>query len=324
MPRQSGKRLTLEEELRALTEVAADPRSAGAREQLGSALAGKRSLVAARAARLIKEHSLDGFDAQLAAAFDRFLGEPPKSDPSCQAKLAALEALDYAGSMDPEPFVRATRHFQYEGADTAAGLRARGVLGLARIGYSDFDLIVAKLSTDPLPPVRQAALEALAHRGDRAGAPLALVKIGIGDEDPLVTLAAMSALMTLAPGWAVDELRALLDGEAAEPRELAAVALGQSRNDDALAALLGALERCTRSEERDPLVRGIGLHRSERALDTMLAIISDGHPADAKTAVEALSPRRFEPGVAARVRRAAAQNDRVSLAALVDEVLGGA
>jgi hypothetical protein len=114
----------------------------------------------------------------------------------------------------------------------------------------------------------------------------------------------------------------VLDGEEAEKRELAAVALGQSRSDEALTRLLGALERCTRSDERDPLLRGIGLHRSDRALAAMLAVIADGHPADAKVAIESLAPRRFEPGVAARVRRAAERNERATLAALVDEVFG--
>ena len=320
MAARGGKRLTFEDEQRALAEVAANPRSDEARARLLAGLRSQRSLVVARAARLVKERRLDGFEPELKDACARFLVDAKKRDPSCQAKLAALEALDFGESMDAAPFLRAVRHVQHEPADTAAGLRARGVLGLARMGHSDFDLVAARLLADPLPPVRQAALEALTYRGDRAGAALAQLKLELGDEDPLVTLAAMSTLLALAPAWGLEALGATLDGEDEAKRELAAVALGQSRRDEALTLLLAALERCTRSEEREPLLRGVGLHRSDRALAALLAVIADGGAADARVAVEALAARRFEPGVGARVRAAAEENDRAELGAVVDEL----
>jgi HEAT repeat protein len=316
-----GKRVTFEDELRTLSDVAANPRSDDARSRLTVGLRSKRSLVVARAARLIKEHALEGFEAELKDAFARFLrhDDPAKSDPVCQAKLALIEALDYGESSDAEPFLRAVRHVQFEGVDTAAGLRARGVIALARIGHADFDMIVAELLTDPLPPVRQAALDALAHRGDRGGAGLAMLKLGIGDEDPLVTLAAMSALLVLTPAWALDKLRAALDAKDEQQRELAAVALGQARSDETLTLLLDSLERCSRSDERAPLLRGIGLHRSDRALDAMLEVVAEAAEVDARAAIEALGARRFEPGIAARVRSAAGRNERCDLTATVDE-----
>jgi hypothetical protein len=314
-----ARRPTLEEELHSLS---GDPRADETRARIAAALRSGRSPVTARAARLVKEHALEGFEAELKQAFERFLHDPVKSDPTCQAKQAALEALDYGESLDPQPFLRAVEHVQIEGLgnDTAAALRARGVLALARVGHADFELVVARLLVDPLPPVRQAALDALAHRGDRSGAPLALFKLRLGDDDPLVTLAAMTTLMALAPEPGLVELRVALDDDRPERRELAAVALGQARGDDALAVLLDALEGCTRPEERDPILRGIGLHRSERALTTLLAVITERAAADARVAVEALGARRFEPGLAERVRAAAAQNERAELAAVVDEV----
>jgi hypothetical protein len=313
-----ARRPTLEDEQQALAVVAADPRSDDARQRLRRGLGSKRSLLAARAARLIREHHLDGFEADLVDTFTRFLSDPVKSDPSCSAKLAAIEALDYGESSDVEPFVRAARHVQLEPAwgppvDTAAPLRARGILALARIGPDDFQLLAAELLTDKESPVRQAAADALGHRGDRAGAALALLKLRIGDEDSLVTLAAMSALMALAPDVALVEVGRFLDGDDLLLRELAAVALGQSRRDDALELLLAALERCVRADERAPLVRGIGLHRSERALLALLTVIAERAPADAQAAIAALAARRFEPGLAARVRAAAERNARAEL-----------
>jgi hypothetical protein len=312
MAGKSGKRKSYEDEQRVLSEAMANPAGDEARQALDAALHSRRSLVVARAARLIKEHVISGFAAELTEAFTRFLDNPVKSDPSCHAKLATIEALDYGESMDAAPFQRAVRHVQMEMGDTAAPLRARAILALARIGPADFGLVAARLLNDALPPVRQAALDALTHRGDEANAPLALFKLGLGDEDPLVTLAAMSALLTLAPAWALPELGARLDGSE-EERELAAVALGQSRRDDALTLLLERLERCIGPDEREPLLRGIGLHRSDRALAALLALVSDGRARDAAAAIAALGARRYEPGLAARVREAAARNPSAEL-----------
>lgn len=111
-----------------------------------------------------------------------------------------------------------------------------------------------------------------------------------------------------------------LDGDDERRVELAAVALGQSRNDDALSLLFGALSRCTRAAERDPIIRGIGLHRSDRALSALVDLIANGAADDARAAIESLAPRRFEPGLTARVRAAAQQNDRADLTSAVDEL----
>jgi HEAT repeat protein len=306
-----AKRSTWEDEVRALSAI--DPRSADGRAALKAALGAKKSLVVAKAARIVKERALDGFEAELAAAFDRFASDGKKSDPSCHAKLAAIEALDFAAARDAEPFLRASRCTQHEGSDTAAGVRQRAVLALARLGHPDFELVAGRLAGDPVAPVRQAALEALAHRGERSGAGVAMLKLTLGDDDPLVVMAAMTTLVALAPDAALDELRARLDGDDDGVRELAAMALGQSKRDDALTVLLDALARCTSAAARAPLLTAIGLHRSERALSALLEVVADGNAADAEAALEALHVRRFEPGVGRRVREAAARNDRVEL-----------
>ncbi len=315
MAKRGGKKPapTLEEEQRALTEAVEVPTSDGARVAIAAALASKRSLVAARAANLIKRHRLEGFSEALRETFTRFLDNPVKNDPSCTAKLAAIEALDFTESSDPDPFLRAARHVQLEPAwgppvDTAVGLRQRGIVALARLHHSELDLLAAELLTDTESPVRQAALDALAHRGTREGAALALFKLRLGDEDPLVTLAAMSALVALAPDRALPELIPLVEHTADARRELACVALGQSRRDDALAPLLEALSRCVRAEEREPILRGLGLHRSEGALAALLEVVADGALTDAEAAIAALAVRRFEPTIEKQVREAAKRN----------------
>ncbi len=333
MASKGQKKLTYEEELALLSPATVDPAGEDGHRRILAALASGRSLVVARAAKLVKEHRLDGFAEPLRAAFERYLPAAAtasalqaatKLDPSCHAKLAAIEALDQTESVDPEPFARAVRHFQPEGSgDSAAPLRSAGIAGLARLGHRDFHMIVARLVSDRWPPVRQAALEALAHRDDGAGAPLALLKVELGDEDPQVDVAAMTALLTLAPDWALEVLSGLLDARGGHGgrRELAAVALGQSRRDDALALLLAKLPLSPRADEREALLRGIGLHRSDGALAAMLTIIREGKAAEATLAIEALASRRFEPGIGERVRRAAGENEAADdLAPVVAQV----
>lgn len=104
--------------------------------------------------------------------------------------------------------------------------------------------------------------------------------------------------------------------------KLAALALGQSRRDDALAPLLGGLESCVRSKDRAVYLRAIGLHRSDRALDAMLAVIAADNATDARAAVLALAPRRFDPRARERVTEAA-RNACVDLSAELEKAFGG-
>ena len=319
-PKKPGR---LEREMEALRPALAQPSAPAARELLQGALRRSCSFVVARAAEVIREHSLAGLEADLQRAFERFLDSPVKSDPGCKAKQAILEALDFLESADEKPFLAALRHFQKEPAwgapvDTACGLRARGALGLARLGHGELLLLMADLLADPEAPVRQAAAEAIAHRGDPAGAALLQLKLHAGDAEGLVTLACASGLLALAPEWGVAKLDALLQGEAEDLREIAALALGQSRREDALERLLSALSAEVLSRRRAVLLRALALNRSDRALESLLRVIASGDGSDAKRAIESLAFRSFEPGLEQRVREAAARNAERDLSGAIE------
>lgn len=312
------KRDRLEKELEALRPALADPESWASREILRSALHGSKSFVAAKAAGVIRDRLVGGLESELKAALDRFMKDPVKTDPGCNAKLAVLEALDYLECLDTTPFLTAIRHFQLEPSwgsrvDTACGLRARGALGLSRQGHSDFMLLMADLLADPEAPVRQAAAEALAHRADPAGAGLLQLKIRVGDPEPTVILACLAGLLSLAPEWGLGKAKTHLEGGDEELREVAALALGQSRREDALELLLAARSNELLARRRAVLLRALGMHRSDRALAELLEIIAEGNLADAKIAVESLSFRSHEPGLTERVRDAAARNRKADL-----------
>lgn len=323
MPPMAGSRVTkatVDDEQRALAEAATDPRSAAARSALIAALASKRAPVVARAAKLIQEHALPDLEAEMSVAVQRFLRDPSRSDPNCHARLALLDALDHAESQDAEPFLRALRTAALESPLVTGSMRSRCALALARIGHPDLAVVAGQLLADPQASVRHAALDALAHRGDPATAGLAMFKLRAGDDDRLVVLAAASALLALAPAWGLDELRAHLERGSDAQQQLAAMALGQSRRDEALTVLLEALDRTPLAEDRAALLTGIGLHRSDRALEAMLGVIRDRSEIEARQAIQALAPRRFEPGIEARVRAAARDNDGADLGELLDDV----
>lgn len=95
-----------------------------------------------------------------------------------------------------------------------------------------------------------------------------------------------------------------LDDEDLGVRELAAIALGDSRRANALDVLLGRMGRLVRASDRAPYFTALALHRSEPALRALLAFLEGPRPT-AIAALEALAVRRFEPDVVERVEGAA-------------------
>lgn len=326
----AAKRAKVDDELTRLRAASAEPRSSESVEAITLALSSKHARVVAAAAQLIKARRLEGFNLRLKDAYGRFLDDPVKRDPGCQAKLAVLEALDFSETMEAEPFIAATSLVQPEPAwgppvDTAAPCRARAMLALSRIGYPDLVLLAGPLLADPEGPVRAATAEALAYSGVRPAAGLLLHKLAVGDDDPLVLLACMCGVLALAPEIALARFVPLLAERDGQPRELAAMCLGQSGRADACQALVEALGACVLSKEREVLLRALGLHRSDAALEALLAVVEGANRADAKAAIEALAPRRFDPGLRSRLEKATQGNDalRETLAALFKDEESG-
>jgi HEAT repeat protein len=308
--RGPARRASAEVQLAALDAAAEAPASAETGARLREALGAAVGLVVARAAKIIREHALAGFEAELVAAFRRLLVDPIKNDPGCLGKLAALEALDFGDHDDAELFIEATRYVQKEPAwgppvDTAVGVRSRGVLALARLAHRDLSLVAGGLLADPESPVRQAAAEALAGSGDRAQAGALALRWTLRDEDPLVVLACMTGLLVLAPDYALPRLRAALHGPDDGERELAALALGPSTRPEALDLLLEHLEVAPQSRERAATLRALGLQRNDRALAALLKVVETGSVRDAEAAIAGLGTRRFDAGVPDRTRAAA-------------------
>jgi HEAT repeat protein len=318
MPKKKGKSASFETMLAQVGLALRDPRSPENRERLHEALLRAPAILAARVATSIAERNLDGFEGVLEQTFQRFLEDPVKSDPGCRAKLAALAALDRLESTHVATFIAGTAYFQLEPGfggpvDTAVGIRARAIVALARIGLSDLPLIAAQLINDPASPVRRAAADAIAYHGERAAAGTVWLKFEQGDDDELVTLACASAVLSLAPEWALQALRPKFFGPDAAPREVVALALGEARHPGAIELLFECLDGTVSPQARAVVLRGLALNRSERARVFLLQVIREGNAVEAKAAVAALGVHAHEPGLSERVREAARGNAKVDL-----------
>lgn len=314
----------LEEELKHLREIAEAPITPESRDHLHQVLRKGQALAVAKAGRILKENLLEGFTEDLAAAFQRFMTEPVKLDPGCNAKLAVLEALDALSYPDPDLFLVAARHVQKEAAwgppvDTASNLRGSAMRALANMGYADLLLLAGEHLADPEIPVRQAAAESLVHHGDRLGAGMLIHAMRRGDEDPVVHTAYLAGALALAPAWAMPYLKQMLEGSDPELRELAAIALGESSRDDAAQVLVEFLEATPLARDRSPIVKALGLHRSDRALEALVSRITGGPARDAMEALEALAIRRFESRVRERVRDAVRRSGEPGLLAAFED-----
>src|SRR5262249_23081195 len=165
---------------------------------------GRSSHVVAKASQVIGELGLRVLAADAAAAFDRFLVNPVKSDPGCRAKVEIARALYELGEDPAAVFPRGVRHRQMRPVfggreDTAGELRCVGALGRGRCGSPDALVEIAELLADPEAAARTGAARALAYADDLTGEPLLRLKAIAGDPDPSVLTEVLGPLLPLPP-----------------------------------------------------------------------------------------------------------------------------
>jgi HEAT repeat protein len=157
------------------------------------------------------------------------------------AEELALNALD-----DPDGFVRAT------------AVKLLGDLGNGR----HVDALAGLLLEDPDPIARQRAAEALSMLGGRPA--LEALTQALADPGERVRRAAIHGLGDLDPGFALEELKELLDADPAwEIRAQAAHALGLTGDDDVLVALERA-EGDPNEFVRSAAANALRIHRDVR------------------------------------------------------------
>ena len=283
----------VDEELAALDELPGE--RAAKVEALQRALEG-RCRVAAKAARAAEDALLYELTQALKASYARFLDKPLKQDPSCFAKKALVRALVALDCNDVEFFLGGVRYRQLEPvwggtADTAVDVRASCAMGLVASGYSRALVELTALLHDSDAAARIGAVRAIACGSPRDAELLLGAKALAGDAEQQVLGECFTGLLAVAPEESIMFVAAYLAHADDAVRELAALALGESRLDGALPPLKEAWNGVLLGEEfRRALLRAAAAHRSEAAFDWLLEIVAEARVPVAVTVIEALAP----------------------------------
>lgn len=221
-------------------------------------------------------------EPDLIAAFRRLADGPHTQDPQCTAKGTIARALVALDCTEVEFYLAGIRLHQREpvwggSQDTAVDCRLTCAMGLAATAYARALPELTRLLADPEPRVRAGVMEAIACCEPIAAESVLRTKAQAGDPEPEVIGACLLALLRLESDPCTRFVGGFLDQADATLRELAALALGESRRPDALlelrqrwdaAPFKGAAERA--------LLKGAVLHRSPEAFAWLLELAAEG------------------------------------------------
>lgn len=304
----------IEEELSHLQQLRlVDEVDATGQARLLAALS-SNPMAVVKAVQVIAEQDLREFAVELVRTFFRLLDADYKADPGCDGKIAILSTLAAWGSCTEPMLLRAVTYVQWEPVwseegrvDTAGRLRGMCAHELLRYNHPEAAYLIVKLLEDPTSEARETAVEAAAMLPGREGELLLRHKILTGDSELRVLLAAFSELARLAPQDSFVFFQEFLTGNAhVDVREAAALALGATRQPEALGVLAGCLERCLEPQERALLLQAIAQIRDDASFAYLEDLVARGPAASARAAIEALA--LWEGDEAREVRlRAAAQ-----------------
>jgi hypothetical protein len=324
-------RKSTEDKLSELDEQIAGSDPATRIAALKAALADRHYRVVAKSAALAAERLAYELVPDLLAAYPRFVEQPVKRDPGCFAKKAITRALVNLECAESSFFVAGLRYRQPEPVwggtvDTAVDVRSSCAMGLVATGHPRSLVELTELLNDKEAPARAGAVRAIACGNPREAELLLRAKALAGDAEPGVIGECFTGLLNLEPdespafvarflASAGQGSRGLSDDEAL--RELAALALGESRLDAALEHLRAAWDEAFQPRDfRRVLIRAAAIHRSEAAFSWLVSLIADRDAATAADVVETLAMYRHNARLAARVEETVARRADAGLAEL--------
>lgn len=283
----------LKDNLARLNKIRTMPTSDAAIQELRQALKSKSNHVVVRAAEIIAELGLDQLHNEMASTFERLLDRPVKTDPGCNAKTAIAEALWRSGYAQEGLFLRGAHCIQLEPVyggkeDTAARLRVICAMALVQMNYPQVMNALADLLADPELDARIGAVRAITFSGQAAGIPLLRFKAHIGDKDPRVRYECFQALLKLDPQGSVALIATYLDHGEEAVCEAALIALGESKQHEAVTILIDWWQRTL-----NPALRRIGLtalavSRDQEAIEFLLSLVAQAPKKVATETLEAL------------------------------------
>ncbi len=297
MPPKSN--IVLKNKLADLDALRVAPESAAGTAMLHLALRDSTNLVVARAAEIAGEWQSEALVADMVSAFARLAVDGVRRDPTCAAKIAIAEALRSMEYADETFWLAGLRLSQPEPSwgppiDTAAAVRAISALALARTGYTETLLELAPLLNDPELDARVGAIQGLTATFQLGAAALLWFKLLVGDAEPETYYQAFVGLLLLVPDRALPFVAGFLHHDRPGVSETAALALGESRREDALPLLASGLENADDPATRRSILLGMALLRSDAAMTFLIDTIRDGNDFDAQAALKALEIVRHD------------------------------
>jgi hypothetical protein len=298
----------LEELLANLAEIRNDPASERGMTVLRQILGSKQSIAIAQAVKVIGDGEVRALIPELAAAFPQFMVNGAEIDPSCKAKQRIAEALYKLDYAEEALFLEGIHYRQMESVwggsvDTAAALRGTCALGLVRMNYPDVMSELADLLADGDAEGRIGAVRAIAYTAHPQAVPLLRFKARIGDEDPQVLSECFTGLLQLSPAPSVPLIASFLNSTP-EISEMAALALGESRQPQAFELLKSWWQRGVVSELRLTGLLAIAMLRQDNALDFLISLVATGNKRDREGAIAALKMYQKDAALWQRVQQA--------------------
>ena len=311
-------RRSLEDRLARLSELLSEPDSRLARRELAKALGERSNHLVGKAAKIAAELGFDELTGELTAAFDRFMVEPVSTDKGCVAKSAIVKALVDFEAREEDVYLRGVRHRQLEPSwgepvDTAVPVRTLSAEGLMISRHPDLAFEMTELLVDPETTARVAAARVLAASGRAEAAPLLRLKAHLGDSEPEVTTEVLAGLLTLAPRRSLPFAAQFLQSDDGALVASAALALGESRLEEAVPLISRRYRRGADRRLEQTLLIAISMLRREPGFEYLLSLVRDGDQGRAVQAVTALAIHRGDTSVRERTETALAGRKRGSL-----------
>lgn len=265
-------------EVAALRALVGTPHTPETTVVLRRALEGRSAIVVAKAAALAQERGLRELAPDFSRAFGRFLESAVERDPGCTAKLALARALITLETEDAGVFLQGVRHIQQEPVwggriDTAGPLRGTCLQGLVAMGHRDALFEAVPLLVDERVEARRLAAEALAMVCMDQAELLLRFKVLAGDEEPLVLADVFAALMAVNASRSLEFVARHLGSADADVARGAALAIGESRHEEAFGVLRRAHDSARLPETRELFLLPMALTRSEPAFELLLSLV---------------------------------------------------
>lgn len=300
----AGHRASTEEKLAALRSLSGPP----SLKTVAAALRDRSNLIVAKAASLCASHRLAEAVPLLLSTYQGLLqGDPGKKDRGCLAKTALIRTLYELDYLDPAFYQANLAYVQMEPCwggqeDTAVEIRCVSAAGFtaSNRGRTVFPLLEALL--DPEPAVRLAAVRALASLETEAAEAVLRLQALRGDSHAEITAECLSALLRFPaedlPAFAARFLR----HSSPALRELAALALGESKRPEAVAALMECWETSRPDRGlRQALLRALGISRSATAFALLYRLLEEAPRDTAAAALESLDIYRDDPAISREI-----------------------